>query len=110
MKASLLVNEHWPYSELSANSQSASFDETYIPVCWAPAFEYKSSLTKQNGADLEDWWKKEYVSLCPETVGYRHGIIEVVVDILRRAMGKKHKDEISIKFDNKKPILVVSRF
>lgn len=86
LKASLLVNEHWPYSELSANSQSASFDETYIPVCWAPAFEYKSSLTKQNGADLEDWWKKEYVSICPETVGYRHGIIEVVVDILRRAM------------------------
>ncbi len=86
LKACILINEHWPYSELAANSQSASFDETYIPICWSPAYEYESSLTEQNGADLEEWWKKEYISLCPESVGYRHGIIEVVVDILRRAM------------------------
>ncbi|MCQ2512081.1 MAG: ABC transporter substrate-binding protein [Lachnospiraceae bacterium] len=99
LKASILVNEHWPYTELSANSQSASFDETYIPVCWAPVYEYESSLTKQSGADLEDWWKKEYVSPCPETVGYRHGIIEVVVDVLRRAMAVDSESVVNAAHD-----------
>lgn len=86
LKASMLVNEHWPYGTLCTNSQSASFDDTYIPVVWSTAYEYESSLTKENGEKLGDWWKSEYTSMCPESVGYRHGAIEVVVDILRRAM------------------------
>ena len=86
MKSSMLVNEHLYYDALEKDPLSSAFDQTYTAEAWAPSFSFTSSLTKQDGKDLADWWNSEYITPCPESLGYKHGIVEVTVETLKRAM------------------------
>ncbi|MBR5931967.1 MAG: ABC transporter substrate-binding protein [Lachnospiraceae bacterium] len=86
LKCCMLVNEHLYYDALGAASLGSAFDGTYTAVAWGPSFTYQSSLTGQDGAGLKEWWDSEYVAPCPESLGYKHGIVEVAVEALKRAM------------------------
>ncbi len=86
LKSSMLVNEHLYYEALEKDTLSSAFDQTYTAEAWAPSFSSTSSLTRQNGKDLLDWWNSEYITPCPESLGYKHGVVEVTVEALKRAM------------------------
>lgn len=86
MKAYMLVNEQLYYDALNQDPLSSSFDQTYTPEVWAPAFSGVSSLTGQDGKGMQDWWDSEYITPCPESLGYKHGVVEIVVETLKRAM------------------------
>lgn len=86
LKSSMLVNGHLYYDALDKNPLSSVFDQTYTAEAWTPSFSSTSSLTKQSGKDLLDWWNSEYITPCPESLGYKHGIVELTVEALKRAM------------------------
>ena len=86
MKVSMLVNEHMYWDELESNPLGSAFNGTYTTTAWAPSFTYHSSLTGQDGAGLKEWWDSEYVAACPESLGYKHGVVEIAVEALKRAM------------------------
>ena len=86
MKACMLVNEHLYLDTLERDPLSASFDQTYTAEVWAPSISGTSSLTGQDGAGLKEWWESEYITPCPESYGYKHGVVETTVEALKRAM------------------------
>ena len=86
LKACMLVNGHLYYDALEKDPLSSAFDQTYTAEAWAPSFSFTSSLTKQTGKDLLEWWDSEYTTPCPESLGYKHGIVEVTIEALKRAM------------------------
>lgn len=86
MKASMLVNEHLYYEALNKDPSASVFDQTYTAEVWAPSYSSTSSLTGQDGAAMKDWWDSEYITPCPEALGYKHGVVEIAVEVLKRAM------------------------
>ena len=86
LRSSMLVNEHLYYDALNKDSSSSVFDQTYTAEVWAPSYSGTSSLTGLDGPGMKDWWDSEYITPCPEALGYKHGIVEVTVEVLKRAM------------------------
>ena len=86
LKVCMLINEHMYQDTLESNPLSSVFHGTYTTVAWAPSFSYQSSLTGQDGAGLKEWWDSEYITPCPESLGYKHGVVEIAVEALKRAM------------------------
>lgn len=86
IKSYMLVNEHLYYAALEKDPLSEAFDQTYTAEVWAPSYSSVSSLTRQDGKALSEWWNSEYITPCPESLGYKHGVVEVAVETLKRAM------------------------
>ena len=86
LKVSMLVNEHMYQDVLDSDPLGTAFQGTYTTVAWAPSYPYRSSLTGQDGNGLQEWWDSEYITPCPESLGYKHGVVEIAVEALRRAM------------------------
>lgn len=86
MKTCMLENGHLYLDALNQDSSSSVFDKTYTAEVWAPSFSGTSSLTGLDGQGMKDWWDSEYITPCPESLGYKHGIVEVAVEALKRAM------------------------
>lgn len=69
-------------------------DRLSTELAWHPAFPYVSAATGQSAKDIAEKWQAITGAPWIQTIGLKHALIELAIDVLRRADGETDPDAV----------------
>lgn len=82
----ILVQDEFLERDVKKIEPGPEIKEFYTVTSWEPVYPFTSSLTEEEGIDLEDFWNEKFLSSCSEQAGFKHASVEVAVDAVKLAM------------------------